>query len=605
MVFYMTTKERLELLLRNNSKLLLSSELKISRPTLDKYLTGIEPEKHEVKMRIDFLYYKNFVLEDISDGEILKLQNNLLENQYLIDPREEFVFKDYVKKMAFGSYELETTSEVSESSFRMIADGGDIEKDIGRKKFLEMVNLYSLTLRILKDVSMGRDITINEAVVREWHYALMQGVRADAGEYSTKMRIIENSSIETTHPLQIYSEMNKWAKKSAGIKNLSDIAQSHALFEKIHPFGDGNGRIGRLIMAVQCIKAGFVPPLINKDNASLYYASLEATQSGKKINAMAAFLAKSIEATAKSLPLLPKGLKMAKERASGFLKYGYNSAFIELAKISSPDIIEAFYTYSMGVSLNTLKSNAKAINELTLEFAFGSSRIEGSTFNKLDTKKFLEMGYFPDYKYDEDDEDQKEIDKQMAINNKKVFEEVLLSTPKLTVETICKLHDIIVSNIKGQDSKGITNEARSVNTQEGLYIPLVGKDKIEKTLESILNMASEIKEPFAKSFFLHLNIAYLQPFDDGNKRTARAVANIPLVEANIVPFTYDNILKDKYNDIIGSFYESGDSVDKMATLVLKSYEKQIETMKYLTEAESIDTAIAELNGFKSGSSLKL
>lgn len=129
-----------------------------------------------------------------------------------------------------------TFSEISERHFRAIADGGEIERDISRKNFLEIVNLYSLTSKVIKEASLGKEIEISEAVMRQWHYALMQGIRSDAGEYSLKIRVIENSSVETTYPSEIPTAIAKWAEKSKGIKTLRDIAQSHALLEKNPPF---------------------------------------------------------------------------------------------------------------------------------------------------------------------------------------------------------------------------------------------------------------------------------------------------------------------------------------------------------------------------------
>jgi fido (protein-threonine AMPylation protein) len=60
-------------------------------------------------------------------------------------------------------------------------------------------------------------------------------------------------------------------KTYAYIQNLSDIAQAHYHFEMIHPFSDGNGRIGRLIVLAQCLQIGIKPPTVNNSNKALYY----------------------------------------------------------------------------------------------------------------------------------------------------------------------------------------------------------------------------------------------------------------------------------------------------------------------------------------------
>jgi len=256
-----------------------------------------------------------------------------------------------------------------------------------------------------------------------------------------------------------------------------------------------------------------------------------------------------------------------------------------MAICNNIDILESFYEQSNLLSLNNVKKNPAAMNELTLEFAYGSSKMEGSTFSKLDTKKFLEKGLFPDYKYDDDDEDQKVIDKMMAINNKRVIEKLLDSTPLISLQTIIDVHDIIVESIKGQGGLGISNDSRMVYTNNGQYLPVIGNKKIESLLEDVIEKANEIHNPFVKSFFLHLNIAHIQPFDDGNKRTARAVANIPLIAAGIVPFSYDAIRRDSYINQISHFYEFGDSVERFAGAILRSYEKEIEQIKRVIEEE--------------------
>lgn len=380
-----------------------------------------------------------------------------------------------------------------------------------------MVNLYSLTSKVIKDASLGKEIEISEAVMRQWHYALMQGIRSDAGEYSLKIRVIENSSVETTYSSEIPTAIAKWAEKSKGIKTLRDIAQSHALLEKIHPFGDGNGRIGRVVVAVQCINAGWVPPLINKENSAAYYAALEATQLGKKTNALASFFAEAIRLTTAQLPLLPKGIEAAQKNSPGsFLKYGYNHSFMKMAVCENRDLLEALHAQGSLLSLESIQENTEAINELTLEFAYGSSKMEGSTFSKLDTKKFFEFGIFPDYKYDDDDDDQKEIDKHMALNNKRIIEFLLSQKPRISLDTLITAHDMIVSGIKEHGAAGITNDSRMVMTDSGQYLPLVGAKKIAGLLEEVVEKADKIEDPFVKSFFLHLNIAHIQPFDDGS-----------------------------------------------------------------------------------------
>jgi Fic family protein len=79
----------------------------------------------------------------------------------------------------------------------------------------------------------------------------MRGLIDNAGEFFTKQRVLPNVDTQLTHLDDIVEELESWVKTYAYIQSLSDIAQAHYHFETIHPFSDGNGRIGRLIVLAQ------------------------------------------------------------------------------------------------------------------------------------------------------------------------------------------------------------------------------------------------------------------------------------------------------------------------------------------------------------------
>ncbi len=144
---------------------------------------------------------------------------------------------------------------------------------------LEVTNHAAL----LRDILIkSYDEPISEKLIREFHGRLLQGIRPDAEDYSQHQRAIRGVDIILTHPKDIPEEMagliKDW-KKAVGKKDvLNAVSDFHVRFELIHPFGDGNGRVGRLVMALQCLQADFPPVVIENSRKAEYYDVLEYAQ---------------------------------------------------------------------------------------------------------------------------------------------------------------------------------------------------------------------------------------------------------------------------------------------------------------------------------------
>ena len=82
---------------------------------------------------------------------------------------------------------------------------------------------------------------------------------------------------ETTPPEEVHREMQRLLKEynAKNEKTLEDILDLHQRFERIHPFQDGNGRVGRLIMFKECLACGHVPFIITDDLKMFYYRGLQ------------------------------------------------------------------------------------------------------------------------------------------------------------------------------------------------------------------------------------------------------------------------------------------------------------------------------------------
>ena len=122
---------------------------------------------------------------------------------------------------------------------------------------------------------------LSESLIKQFHYILKSGTSDSTkpwfkvGDY----KMIENEvvGIETVSPKEVKAKMKElllWYNSISNI-TLNDIIEFHYRFECIHPFQDGNGRVGRLIMLKECLKHNIVPILILDEYKAYYYRGLK------------------------------------------------------------------------------------------------------------------------------------------------------------------------------------------------------------------------------------------------------------------------------------------------------------------------------------------
>ncbi len=241
---------------------------------------------------IDTLYYSKVVIANLTNNDIIANSKKLIKytkedlKQYILN---QDINTNIVTFNAQGSLEIETGT--NELEFNKIIQNTIIEQNIEKQKILEVTNLFYLTKKIITDSIDG--IKIDISTIKNWHFILMTGIRDDAGNFSKYKRVIPNVQISLTHPENIKEELILWVKKYNKIQTIKDIAQAHYDFEMIHPFGDGNGRIGRLIMLSQLISLGLIPPIVDMQNKIFYYEALNFANK-KSIKALELFIITSI-----------------------------------------------------------------------------------------------------------------------------------------------------------------------------------------------------------------------------------------------------------------------------------------------------------------------
>ena len=249
----------------------LSEAIGVSRRTLPNWRDKPESIKPEHRLEIDVLYCKHFIIPEWDDPRQtftpVLLPDEMSMNESLLMP--------FLRRLSYGTIEIET--DMAKADFDKVIDEEKLPRNMDRQTFHEATNTY-LTHKWLwqKIVAHNETMVITEEGIRYLHADFMRGVHENAGFYSTKFRVMGKlEGVDTTLPEDIPEEMNRWVYKMSSAATLDEIAKAHAYFIAIHPFGDGNGRVGRALVMIQCLNARLMPPVFDGENRAMYYAAME------------------------------------------------------------------------------------------------------------------------------------------------------------------------------------------------------------------------------------------------------------------------------------------------------------------------------------------
>jgi fido (protein-threonine AMPylation protein) len=249
----------------------LSEAIGVSRRTLLNWRDRPESIKPEHRLDIDVLYCRHFLIPEW-DNPRQTFAPVLLPDDM---PRNEALFMPFLRRISYGTIEIET--DMAKADFDKVIDEEKLPRNMDRRTFHEAINTF-FTHRWLwrKIVEHGESMAITEESIKSLHADLMRGVHESAGFYSDKIRVMGKlAGMHTTLPEDIPEEVNRWVYKMSGASSLDEIAKAHAWFIAIHPFGDGNGRVGRALVMAQCLNARLMPPIFDGENRAMYYAAME------------------------------------------------------------------------------------------------------------------------------------------------------------------------------------------------------------------------------------------------------------------------------------------------------------------------------------------
>lgn len=193
----------------------------------------------------------------------------------------------------------------------------------------------------------------------------------------------------------------------------------------------------------------------------------------------------------------------------------------------------------------------RVLSSLMVDLTHASSNLENVAISWLDTKTLIEFGENP--------EGLTERQLRIVLNHKAAISFLKNHGNDITLSRrdLFDLHSLLINDLLGDPSGVGALRSVIVRFDDSKYIPPDNPHQLKEIFDEFCTKASLIKNPYEQAFFAMLFIPYIQPFQDGNKRTSRLAMNIPLVKNLLAPFSFSDIRGRDYTFGLLAFYERG------------------------------------------------
>ena len=216
------------------------------------------------------------------------------------------------------------------------------------------------------------------------------------------------------------------------------------------------------------------------------------------------------------------------------------------------------------------------LNRLLVDLSWASSKLEGNTYSRLDTQNLIEFGQVAQGK------DAQET--QMILNHKAAIEMLIEDVEEVGFDTFTfqNLHAVLSQNLMREEAACGRLRRRPVEISGTVFHPLAMPQVIEDCFRLLLEKTKTITDPFEQAFFLMVQLPYLQPFEDVNKRVSRLAANLPLIKHNLCPLSFIDVPENAYIEGTLGVYELN-QIELLRDVFVWAYERSCQRYLAITQ----------------------
>lgn len=278
----------------------LAQKFNVSFATLNSWINGRSIPHKRAQILIDELY-KEYTGQKIIPDSVLQAKKELI---ILAGKRHKNILKRILDQKdirdEFTLILTYHTNSIEGSTLNENETGAILfqNKILPSKTLVEQMEVknHQAALQYLFNYLSSPKNKIDQDLILKLHGILMNGIRDDAGFYRRHGVRIVGSNLPTSNYIKVpilMAELDK-SLNIGGKDVIRQVAKIHSDFEKIHPFGDGNGRIGRLIIIAMLMKKNIPPAIIRQEKKQLYYAFLNKAQTKGDTSLLEDFLCDAV-----------------------------------------------------------------------------------------------------------------------------------------------------------------------------------------------------------------------------------------------------------------------------------------------------------------------
>lgn len=297
----MKISEKLELISRRIglTQTELARRFNVSFTTLNSWINNRSTPRAKKRAAIEELYLEvtgqKVIPEEILTRRKWEIRQKSLIYKNIVNEilRNPDIRDQFILKLTYHSNNIEGSTLTELDTAAILFDNIALpNKSLVEQ--LEAKNHQTALNYVFEYVEKGNEI--DENFILKMHSILMNGIQPDAGAYRNHAVRIIGVNLPTANYASITKLIPNVIKLINNKKKdvIKTTAEVHSEIERIHPFSDGNGRIGRLLMQAMLLKNNFAPAIIHQKNKQLYYTYLYKAQTKKDYGQLENFLCDSI-----------------------------------------------------------------------------------------------------------------------------------------------------------------------------------------------------------------------------------------------------------------------------------------------------------------------